>query len=53
MAKELGAIQRISVDLFLFNHKNFNLPTIAPLICCTGGHLEYFASYNPYVYLFF
>ena len=39
----------MSVDLFLFNYDNFDLPTISTIISQTGGELAYFSNYYPYV----
>jgi hypothetical protein len=48
LAKKVCLVERISVDLFLFNYGNFNLPTISSLVTLTGGELTYFGNYYAY-----
>lgn len=48
LAKDICLEDRISVDLFLFNYSNFDLPTISSLVSVTGGELIYFTNYFEY-----
>lgn len=47
LAIDICGLHRISFDMFLFNRKKIELPTISPLITLTGGHLTFFHNYDP------
>ena len=50
---ELGQFcynNHIGFDLFLFDWKRFELPTVGPLVAMSGGHLNFFANYTHFRY---
>ena len=41
---------RTSVDLFMFNHPEFQLATVGPLTSRTGGTLYYYPTWDAYLH---